>query len=45
MRLIMYQKKVIWMMNLAIEGTAGGDPSEKTFPSRYQIDYVRVYQK
>lgn len=33
------------LLNLAIGGTQGGDPSETTFPSRYEIDYVRVYQK
>jgi beta-glucanase (GH16 family) len=33
------------LVNLAIGGTAGGDPSGTTFPAFYQIDYVRVYQK
>ena len=33
------------LLNLAIGGNRGGDPSGTTFPSRYQIDYVRVYQK
>ncbi|MBN1999716.1 glycoside hydrolase family 16 protein [candidate division KSB1 bacterium] len=33
------------IVNLAIGGTAGGDPSHTAFPSRYEIDYVRVYQK
>lgn len=33
------------LLNLAIGGTQGGDPSKTTFPSRYEIDYVRVYQK
>jgi len=23
----------------------GGDPSKSRFPIRYEIDYVRVYQK
>ncbi len=32
------------LLNLAIAGTNGGDPSDATFPSRYEIDYVRVYQ-
>ena len=32
-------------LSLAIGGTNGGDPSETEFPSRYEIDYVRVYQK
>jgi beta-glucanase (GH16 family) len=33
------------ILNLAIGGTAGGDPSDTPFPSRYEIEYVRVYQK
>ncbi len=32
------------ILNLAIGGKAGGDPSNTPFPSRYEIDYVRVYQ-
>jgi beta-glucanase (GH16 family) len=31
------------LLNLAIGGN-GGDPSKSTFPIRYEIDYVRVYQ-
>jgi beta-glucanase (GH16 family) len=33
------------LLNLAIGGTQGGDPSKTEFPSRYKIDYVRVYQR
>ncbi len=33
------------LLNLAIGGTNGGDPSATEFPSRFEIDYVRVYQK
>lgn len=33
------------LVNLAIGGTNGGDPSTTPFPTRYEIDYVRVYQK
>lgn len=33
------------LLNLAIGGQNGGDPSHTIFPTRYQIDYVRVYQK
>lgn len=33
------------IINLAIGGTAGGDPSKTTFPTQYEIDYVRVYQR
>ncbi len=32
------------LLNLAIGGTQGGDPSKTTFPARFEIDYVRVYQ-
>jgi beta-glucanase (GH16 family) len=32
------------ILNQAIGGTNGGDPSGTTFPVRYEIDYVRVYQ-
>jgi beta-glucanase (GH16 family) len=31
-------------LNLAIGG-AGGDPSRTEFPQRYEVDYVRIYQK
>ena len=33
------------IINLAIGGTAGGDPNNTEFPALYEIDYVRVYQK
>ncbi len=33
------------LLNLAIGGTAGGDPGETEFPKRFEIDYIRVYQK
>jgi beta-glucanase (GH16 family) len=33
------------ILNLAIGGTAGGDPSATQFPARLEVDYVRVYQK
>ncbi|MBX2814678.1 MAG: glycoside hydrolase family 16 protein [Saprospiraceae bacterium] len=32
-------------LNLAVGGKAGGDPSGTTFPARFEVDYVRVYQK
>lgn len=32
------------LLNLAVGGEHGGDPSGTPFPSRYLIDYVRVYQ-
>lgn len=33
------------ILNLAIGGTAGGDPTKTDFPGRYEIDYVRVFEK
>lgn len=32
------------LLNLAIGGQNGGNPSKTIFPTRYEIDYVRVYQ-
>lgn len=32
------------MINLAIGGDGGGDASKTAFPSRFEIEYVRVYQ-
>jgi beta-glucanase (GH16 family) len=33
------------LLNLAIGGQNGGDPSRTSFPKKFEIDYVRVYQK
>ncbi|SDC15248.1 glycoside hydrolase family 16 protein [Niabella drilacis] len=33
------------LLDLAIGGDNGGDPSLTVFPNRYLVDYVRVYQK
>ena len=33
------------LLNLAIGGQNGGDPSQTDFPKRFEVDYVRVYQK
>ncbi|WP_254561895.1 glycoside hydrolase family 16 protein [Dyadobacter diqingensis] len=33
------------LIGMAIGGDNGGDPSKTEFPARYEIDYVRVYQK
>jgi len=37
-------KPMYMILNLAIGGNNGGDPSGTSFPARYEIDYVRVYQ-
>ncbi|WP_221390398.1 family 16 glycosylhydrolase [Dyadobacter sp. NIV53] len=33
------------LLTLAIGGDNGGDPSQTTFPAKFEVDYVRVYQK
>jgi beta-glucanase (GH16 family) len=33
------------LLNLAIGGDNGGDPSGTAFPNRFEVDYVRVYQR
>ncbi|CAH0314770.1 Beta-glucanase [Pedobacter sp. Bi27] len=32
------------LLDLAIGGKQGGDPSKTFFPARFEVDYVRVYQ-
>jgi len=32
------------ILNLAVGGTQGGDPSATAFPARFEVDWVRVYQ-
>lgn len=33
------------ILNLAIGGTSGGDPAGTEFPAKFEVDYVRVYQR
>ena len=33
------------LLNLAIGGNSGGDPSSTEFPAHFEVDYVRVYQR
>jgi len=33
------------LLNFAIGGQHGGDPSATSFPRRFEVDYVRVYQQ
>ncbi|MBP7051307.1 MAG: glycoside hydrolase family 16 protein [Phycisphaerae bacterium] len=33
------------LLNLALGGTNGSDPVGTEFPARFEVDYVRVYQK
>jgi beta-glucanase (GH16 family) len=39
-----FHKPHYLLLNLAIGGTQGGDPSNTMFPVRFEVDYVRVYQ-
>ena len=38
-----FMRPQVIILNLAV-GATGGDPSQTTFPAKYEIDYVRVYQ-
>lgn len=40
-----FKQKAYLLVNLAIGGQNGGDPSKTTFPQRYEVDYLRVFQK
>jgi len=40
-----FKQKAYLLVNLAIGGQNGGDPSKTSFPKRYEIDYLRVFQK
>ena len=40
-----FQQPHYMLVNLAIGGTQGGDPTQTQFPARYEVDYIRVYQK
>jgi len=33
------------ILNLAIGGSSGGDPSNTEFPASFEVDYVRIYKK
>lgn len=40
-----FQQPHYLLVNLAVGGTEGGDTVADSFPSKYIIDYIRVYQK
>lgn len=40
-----FKQRAYMLVNLAIGGNNGGDPSRTTFPQRYEVDYIRVFQK
>lgn len=39
-----FKRPMYLLLNLAIGGTNGGDPSNTRFPITYEVDYVRIYQ-
>ncbi|MEA5404354.1 glycoside hydrolase family 16 protein [Arcicella sp. DC2W] len=40
-----FQQPHYMLLNVAVGGDNGGNPYKSTFPSRMEVDYVRVYQK
>jgi beta-glucanase (GH16 family) len=40
-----FKKPHYMLLNLAIGGMNGGNPDSTFFPNRFEVDYVRVYQK
>jgi beta-glucanase (GH16 family) len=38
------QEPQAFIVNLAIGGTSGGDPSNTPFPARFEVDWIRVWQ-
>lgn len=40
-----FQQPHYMLLNMAIGGANGGDPAATEFPARFEVDYVRVYQR
>ena len=40
-----FRQPAYMLLNLAIGGMSGGNPSETKFPKKFEIEYIRVYQK
>jgi beta-glucanase (GH16 family) len=40
-----FQQKAYLLVNLALGGNNGGSVGSTTFPVRYEVDYIRVFQK
>lgn len=40
-----FQQPQYMLLNLALGGDNGGTPNDASFPHRFEVDYVRVYQK
>ncbi|PJJ09125.1 glycosyl hydrolase family 16 [Flavobacterium sp. 1] len=44
-KILPFQQPHYLLVNLAVGGINGGDFTAASFPSKYMIDYIRVYQK
>lgn len=40
-----FKQKVYMLVNLALGGVNGGDPAGTAFPQKYEVDWIRVFQK
>ncbi len=40
-----FEQKVYMLVNLALGGVNGGDPTGTVFPQRYEVDWIRVFQR
>lgn len=40
-----FHQPAYFLLNQAIGGNNGGDPSKTEFPVKFEVDYVRVYQR
>lgn len=40
-----FHQPVYMILNQAIGGDSGGNPSQTRFPSKFEVDYVRIYQR
>ncbi len=40
-----FHRPLYIILNLAIGGHAGGDPSNTEFPAKFLVDYVRIYKR
>jgi beta-glucanase (GH16 family) len=40
-----FQQPHYMLLNLAIGGDNGGDPSSTSFPRKFEVDYVRIWQR
>jgi beta-glucanase (GH16 family) len=40
-----FRRPHVFRLNLAVGGSAGGDPAGTAFPARFEVDYFRVYRR